>query len=303
MTPASRALLVIAHYFREETGGQYSSTSGEHRAQRRTAIERTLLAWRSLFSPCRYLHWRNRRYEVRRGSTRLDIMVIVHQDNHLLDEQMLARYQVRPQRVDTESPRMLPFGAHKLIKLNAEAYDWFIYSEDDLLPHDPSMLQKQALFQQRFGMHRLLQPNRYEISGENRLPKTYVDGDLAAHQTRALWSHVREDQPDLGMTTDLGEVRFSRARNPHAGCFMLSRAQAMHWVRQPHFLDLDCSFVSPLESAGSLSLLKTFSLYKASSPLAYLELEHQDRKFSSYPWTEYVKKANLTHSSPPAPQD
>ncbi len=71
---------------------------------------------------------------------------------------------------------------------------------------------------------------------------------------------------------------------------MLSRAQAQHWVKQPHFFDLDCSFVSPLESAGSLSLLKTFSIYKPLLPADFLEVEHQDQKFSSYDWPEFAQK-------------
>lgn len=287
MTSRPRVLLVIAHYFREEIDGKYSSTSGSQKENRRSALERALIAWRTLYGPYRYLHWSRQEFELRPPSVDLDIAVLVNDDNHLIDDGLLAKYQLKLYPVKTENPRLLPFGAHKLMKRYAGRYDWFIYSEDDLLPHDPGMLRKQALFQDRFGIHRVLQPNRYEISSSDRLTKTYVDGDLVPHITRALWSHVREDRPKLSLMTDLGAVHFLRARNPHAGFFMLSRAQVAHWIRRPDFLDIDCSFVSPLESAGSLSLLKTFSLYKSHSPPSFLEIEHQDQKFSSLTFAEY----------------
>jgi hypothetical protein len=43
---------------------------------------------------------------------------------------------------------------------------------------------------------------------------------------------------------------------------------------------MDCSFISPLESAATLGLLKTFSIYKPALPMHHLEIEHLDTKFS-----------------------
>jgi hypothetical protein len=282
-----KALLILPHYFQAEERAEYGSTSASQRTAKRDGLERTLLAWRALFGPSREIDIGRRDIITAAGQVDIDIVILVTESRHLLDDALLSRYGARRHNITTENPRYLPFGAHVLIKRHVGDYDWFVYSEDDLLPHDPDLFRKQTLFQQRFGVQRLLQPNRYEINADNRAVKTYVDGPLRAGLVESLWSHVAEDHPSLVLQTDLGEVTFERARNPHAGFFMLSQAQARTWVAQPHFMDLDCSFVSPLESAGSLSLLKTFSLYKAEWPnKSFFEIEHQDRKFSRMPFPE-----------------
>lgn len=276
-----KALLILPNYFHAEERAMHASTSANQRKTRRTALERTLVAWRALFGPSREIDIGRKDIVTAAGQVEIDIVILVTEDRHLLDGALLRRYGARRHTVSTANPRHLPFGAHVLIQRHVRDYDWFVYSEDDLLPHDPDIFRKQKLFRQHFGIGRLLQPNRYEINPDNRAVKTYVDGPLRTDLVKSLWSHVAEDRPSLVLQTDFGEVRFERARNPHAGFFMLSQAQAQTWVDQPHFMDLDCSFVSPLESAGSLSLLKTFSLYKAEWPSkSFFEIEHQDRKFS-----------------------
>jgi len=62
---------------------------------------------------------------------------------------------------------------------------------------------------------------------------------------------------------------------------MLSKTQLEKWVSSKTFLDMDCSFISPLESAATLGVLKVFSVFKPSpSNFAFFEIEHFDRKFS-----------------------
>ena len=51
-----------------------------------------------------------------------------------------------------------------------------------------------------------------------------------------------------------GTIYFESPRNPHAGCFVLSRNQLQHWTQQPHWQDGDSSWVSPLESAATLGI-------------------------------------------------
>lgn len=282
------ALLVVAHYFHAEGEAKYGSTSADQRANRRGALERALLGWRELFGPCRELDWNMGVFDVHPGELgKLDIVILIHEDRHLLDDALLARCGATIQPVLLENPRMLPFAAHKQIQLRRDDYDWFIYSEDDLLPNDPGLFRKQALFQKHFGPHRVLQPNRFETSPLTGAHKTYIDGDLPPEMVEGVWKYVNETAPNLSLLTDLGQVGFQRARNPHSGFFMVTRQQAAHWTSQSHFMDLDCSFESPLESAGSLSLLKTFSLYKpAADTRWFLEIEHLDNKYSSYQWRE-----------------
>jgi hypothetical protein len=76
------------------------------------------------------------------------------------------------------------------------------------------------------------------------------------------------------------QVRFRPARNPHSGCYFLTGEQMAHWARQPHFLDRDISFIGPLESAATLGILQTFSIYKSAVEHAgFLEIQHYDTRF------------------------
>lgn len=295
-----KSLLIVPHYFHAEDVGDYGSTSAAQRSNRRVALERSLVAWRALFGPAKELDIGRKEFVVHEAKVdTFDIIILTYQEHHLLDQTLLSRVGAQRHNIHAETPRLLPFGAHVLIKRHVAEYDWFIYSEDDLLLHDPDLFRKQMLFRKRFGQQRLLQPNRFEVNAENVAVKTYVDGPLRPHVVQTLWSYVSDDTPTLLMQTELGDVGFERARNPHSGFFMLSQAQARHWVEQPHFLDLDCSFVSPLESAGSLSLMKTFGLYKATWPYkSYCEIEHQDRKFSCLTLPERSNDKSCLISSP-----
>ena len=70
-------------------------------------------------------------------------------------------------------------------------------------------------------------------------------------------------------------VTFQRAKNPHAGCFFLNARQMPLWSTQPYFLDRDTSFIGPLESAATLSVMRTFRIYKPAPECAgFLEIEH-----------------------------
>ena len=119
----------------------------------------------------------------------------------------------------------------------------------------------------------MLQPNRFERPGRNVLPKFYLDGDLPAQQIGSL---IPLEDNMAKSSTILGRrVDFVRARNPHAGCFALTRRQLERWTMSPHFLDLDCSFVGPLESAATLGLIRHFNVYKpAAANRWFLEIEH-----------------------------
>jgi hypothetical protein len=80
-------------------------------------------------------------------------------------------------------------------------------------------------------------------------------------------------------------IVFQRALNPHAGFHALTREQLLYWMDQPHFTEVDCSFVGPLESAATLGVLKTFAIYKPYGPdVGWIEIEHLDDRYSSLPF-------------------
>lgn len=281
-----KILLILFHYYSPSENSIYSSTDANKRDQRKDAIHQLVLNWRAMTGGYRKIDFSNQQMQSYENlEVTLDIFILTIDGKNLLDHAFLNKYAAKIINIDVEDPRMLPFAAHELIKQYKSNYDYFIYSEDDLFLHDIDFLNKRDYFENKFGSNRLLQFNRYEISRNHYPSKTYIDGNLNIDLVDRLWSYVEEKSNTLSIDWGISEIWFERAKNPHSGIFILSQEQAKIWVSQHHFLDYDCSFVSPLESAGSLSLLKTFSLYKAAyESISYYEIEHIDQKYSYYPW-------------------
>ena len=282
-TSGLKVLLVIAHYFRPQEGAVHSSMIASARQSRQYALEQMLLWWRASMESSASLSIEHKKFVMQPPTVdQLDIHVLVNDEHHLLTRGLVERYRLTVHRVKTDQPKLLPFAAHRLMADRQADHDWFVYSEDDLVMRDSFFFAKQGLFQQRFGPGRVLQPHRFEINPQALRFKTYIDGDLRPGFIEPWLARVAEPSPRLSCETSSGPIDFVRARNPHSGCFSLTSGQVAHWSAQPHFMDLDCSFVSPLESAATGALLKTFSVFKpAASTPGFLEVEHMDRKFSN----------------------
>ena len=168
---------------------------------------------------------------------------------------------------------MLVFECHKILKENLGKYDYYCYMEDDLIINDPSFFDKLVWFNKEFGNECVLQPNRYESSSRGRYLKLYVDGDIVP---RATEKYQNIDENSLLQANFLGkEIEFKRPLNPHSGCFFLTKEQMTYWATQDYYLDMDCGFISPLESGASLGIMKTFKVYKPSTQNAnFLEIQH-----------------------------
>jgi hypothetical protein len=277
-----KALLVIAHYFKAEPASSYSSTRADKRDHRQQALERVLLSWSGLARGTATLDIATKTTRITPGPLeRLDIAVVVHADDHLIDSRIQQAHGLRIVQTRQGHPRMLPFLAHRVMADFADQYDWFFYSEDDLAVQDPGAFSKLQAFQRCFGPDHVLQPHRFELSSLGVRHKTYIDGDLRPGLIEPLLARGPRAQGHLTLES-LGEtLTLERARNPHAGFFALTAEQLAHWIKQPHFLDLDCSLISPLESAATLGIVKTFAVYKARAPhQSWFEIEHLDGKFS-----------------------
>ncbi|MFW5792070.1 MAG: hypothetical protein ACOCVU_05360, partial [Desulfohalobiaceae bacterium] len=78
------------------------------------------------------------------------------------------------------------------------------------------------------------------------------------------------------------DITFVRPLNPHSSCFFLNREQIERWTGGKYFLDRDTRFISPLESAATLSVMRTFRIYKPGpANMGFLEVEHQGSGFIS----------------------
>lgn len=287
-----RILLVIAHFYRPQEKSIYSSTNPAARDRRRAALEQVLLAWRAHYGETATINIEHKKCEIHSASRfALDIRILIHGEHHLLDDKLLQSYSARTANVELQDPRMLPFAAHRLMADQAGRYDWYVYSEDDLVLHDGEFFARQQWFRDTFGPMRLLQPNRYETNPRGTRCKTFIDGDLKLRLT-APWFEKIAGEMSLASEWPGCSLGFSRTRNPHSGFFALNRDELAHWVAQPHFLDLDCSLVGPLESAATLAMLKTFPIYKAhGDSQVFCQIEHLDRKFSGLRFAEMPNRS------------
>ena len=93
-------------------------------------------------------------------------------------------------------------------------------------------------------------------------------------------------------------VAFERTSYPSAGCFFLNDEQLTMFVDGPHFLDGDVSYLSPLDSAVTLSAMKTFRVYKPVLEQAwFLEVLHASPR-----WIGSVTKIATLEAGPPPAQ-
>ncbi|MFN6253460.1 MAG: hypothetical protein ACK4Y5_15495 [Acetobacteraceae bacterium] len=276
-----RILLAIAHFFRAEEGSNHSSTDAHRRDQRAAAIRSVIDSWRGHYGPTYSINVWQKRFEPMIGvADQLDIIVMVNGDNHLLDPDYCRSRGVRLYDAMLDNPRMLGFTAHKLFADARNVYDVFAFSEDDLRPTGGDLIPRILAFQDDHGWRRVLFPNRFEWNPRGPTLKTYIDGMLRPGLL-APFEVALPDERFLKSNQGARTLTFQRATNPHCGFFALTTEQLIHWMAQPQFGDQDCSFISPLESAATLGILKTFPIYKPfGRDMGWLEIEHLDTRFS-----------------------
>ncbi len=207
----------------------------------------------------------------------LDIAVCTTGASHLIGDDLPQGKTFHHVQTGVQ-PMLLGFACHKVLQEMLGKYDYYCYLEDDLLLSDPLFFVKLKWFTDTFGAAALLQPHRFETSGDPALHKLYIDGPVKKDFT-AKWQDISQENKLAGTT--LGrEFVFERPSNPHSGCFFLNAAQMETWAKAPHFLDGDTSFAGPLESAASLGIMKSFRIYKpAAKSAGFLELRHLANRY------------------------
>jgi hypothetical protein len=277
-----KALVVLVHYFAAEAAPQHASVDAKRQTERARAVEQVVRGYRGAFGPPSTLRFRSEDYHLNSAlGPEVDLRVLTVPGHSLLQEPFRRRFGVDQTLAQPANPRMLGFNVYRIFAKMADRYDWFVYSEDDLLVRDPLLFTKLNWFNRVFGDRRVLQPNRFEWNDRAKTQKTYIDGDVTSATRERLFAPI-EDADFLSTTVMSAQFGFRRARNPHSGFFAVTAAQLAHWMSQPHWLDEDTSFYTPLESAATLGLTKTFSVYKPFGPSAgFLEIEHLDNRFSS----------------------
>ena len=100
-------------------------------------------------------------------------------------------------------------------------------------------------------------PHRIELASEpHPVDRFYIDGPMPESELRKI---LPEPEAAIGAQWPGGMLCLESPRNPHSGCFVLSRAQLYHWTQQAHWQDLDSSWVSPFGKCCHLGYCQNFS--------------------------------------------
>jgi hypothetical protein len=298
-----RVLFVIPHFFKAtDPRATNRSTQPQAQGERLRALTATISSLHQTFGTGHGLdHFRRIAWcTAARDAPAIEVVVCTAGDAHLLGEiDPYVRCSFRHHAADVE-PLMLGFECHRLLADARGRYDYHCYVEDDIIITDALFFRKLRLFNDAFGDEALLQPNRYEVKPEGPVRKLYVDYDLAPRLTSAyqdVTCQPRLQMPFLGET-----VAFERTCYPSAGCFFLSAEQLGRWAGSPAFCDRDISYLSPLDSAATLSIMKTFRVYKAAlAQAAFLEVQHASPRWIAGA-TQLAHIASRDEAGAPMPQ-
>lgn len=273
-----RIAFLIPHCFRgDDSTSLHGSSWAAARGLRAQTVDRAIFQLHSLWG---------RRHSALDGKTLqrfpggnphafdFDVFVFTTRGLHLVD---MLRTKRLFTHIQTEAdPPFLGFECAKWIRDHRGQYDYFFYMEDDLLIHDPLFVRKIHGFNQKVGAtnpRALLQPQRYEISLAAGDPRVINDIDRLYIDYRNPDITV-PDAPPLEIDFFGMTIAFEPAPNPHAGCYMLSNAQANYVVNHPDFLK-HIMFDAPGDTAATAFIAQALTVYKpALSSLSFLEIQH-----------------------------
>jgi len=271
-----RLLFAIPHYFKPmEPDATNRSQRPEAKLERARALTAVVGSLHQAFGTEIYGldHIGARSWQVAaEARDRIDIVICTTGDDHLLSETPSLHPLYRHHATMCEAS-MLGFECHRLLSASRGAYDYYAYLEDDIVLTDPLFFRKRRLFDRLFGPDALLQPNRYEARLDGPIHKLYVDYRIRLGLTAPYQDITQE--PRLHMPFIDETILFERTPYPSAGSFFLNAEQLERWISGPHFLDGDVSYMGPLDSAATLSVMKTFRIYKPVLDQAwFLEVLH-----------------------------
>ena len=246
------------------------------------ALKQQLLSLRRVANRQHLLHMADRAVYPCNEAYRNEITIRVITDGeHTVLDRLESSYRECFEEVvvTPQNGLMLGFEAQAYLASQIDkGYDMYGYMEDDLVIQDSQFFQKLSWLQGLLSFEDLILPQRVEF-GLNPHPvdRFYIDGPL---ETSELVKLHLEERPFVVLKAPGGDVVFETPKNPHAGCFFLSQQQLRHWVGQPYWLDRDCSFISPLESAATLGISRAFNLLKPCfSHASWFELRHWGTSF------------------------
>lgn len=267
-----RILCAIAHYYKPKAGF-YGSQRADPRP-RLDALSACIASLHQQFGARQgLLDPPHRCLAETNGQWRADIEVAVCTtgEDHLVGSLPRDHFRHHP---TTAQPLLLGYECHAVLRDGLDRFDYFAYLEDDILVSDPAFFQKLVWFTEQAGDRALLQPNRYELSAEDKVHKLYIDCNLLKPELSARYQDMSVRPKIQGRVLNR-KIVLQRVNNPHAGCFFLNQKQMRKWAAEPYFLDRATDFGGPLESAATLGIMRCFECYKpARENAAFLEVAH-----------------------------
>ena len=232
-------------------------------------------------------HWSN-------GNPTLEINITVVTDGRHRLNDVLQQFGSRVQvlDVDLDDPRQLPLACRDHLINTDDGADLLAYLEDDLVINDPEFFDKQRWFLEKTNHHFCLMPHRYERCNNGNLDKLLVDGPL----TPSFIEQFAKPRTNAAQGSYKGAeaVSFDITDNPHSGMFVVSASQAS--TLRTGYLPRS-GFVGPLETAATLTVLKTFPVMKTNlNNWMFLRVEHGHPSF-----LHYLNKLPLIPANPAYP--
>ena len=274
-----KILITIAHFFKQQENAKHASQKDPK--PRIRALSESILSLQQLFGINNLMIQVYERKMIPANqlqNSKLDIVICTTGGNHLIEQLSLPKTLFHHHQTEVDQPLYLGWECHRFLAENLGKYDYYCFLEDDLIIKDANFFTKLNWFNDVTDMTKVLFPNRYELGLNQYTGKCYVDGDLRFGVTEPFQDI--NDEPELKGQVMNQPVILRRPLNPHSGCFFLTNEQMQYWSQQEHFLVKDDSFISPLESAATLGIMKTFKIYKPVVESAnFLEINHYGNAF------------------------
>ena len=213
------------------------------------------------------------------GTVEIEIVVLVHAQNYLLDVLTLFGRQVQVLRQNLDDPRELGLAARDWLIAHPAPADLNLYLEDDLVIHDPLFAHKMLWMAHHSNQGCVLLPHRFEQTRHFGIaPRLLIDGPIN-HEEIADW-HRAEISVATGQFRNEKKIRFDCPSNPHSGCFGITRYQ----LNQLASMQLPrCGFVGPLETAATLTVGCAFRILKpALVSRDFFMIEHGHPSYLGY---------------------
>ena len=226
-----RILVVIPHFCQQKSDACRRSelTSPEERGN---ILSKNIASLHHNFGREQYYIGKKRQECNSALSSDIDIVICTVGSKHALKQISGIRYENHSVDVD---PEMLGYECQAVLAEKIGQYDMYCYLEDDIKINDPLFFWKLNWFSEASEDKRILQPNRFEISKENFLRKTYIDGPLG-NKSMVGRFQSKNAKPHLSSRIFGRSINFELVNNPHAGCFFLNERQMRLWMSKSYFL-------------------------------------------------------------------